>query len=329
MGLKARILTLAHFIITFGLAIILAVGFASNNWIEARYLKSTHNVIFTSGLFLGCLNFPNRTSLCSKKIVYGARATFNLNLGEEPDEYLLKLVNLAYDMFLLQPINTSLFHIDEEFFDEGKLTFTNVFTFYDAKDSDSIFCARYLVAGGLFLTVLSAMMNFFLSCVYSVKATKIVIGIFVIGSVMTTMGSNIMYIPYTIDKFHVNPEMDIYMGFGMILTIIGVVGILAMAVLLSVTLLTVEKAKIRDMVKTANLVNRATATMARNTARRTLPQNIAKETNTMKEDHNTSASSHNSEKIYPTSPQKGSNYQDVYVAEADDVYQSHPDSVYS
>ncbi|KAF1745226.1 hypothetical protein MXB_350, partial [Myxobolus squamalis] len=66
MGFKARILTLVHFIVTFALAIILAVGFFSNNWIEGRFLKGSHGVEYTSGLFLGCMNFKNLTGLCSK-----------------------------------------------------------------------------------------------------------------------------------------------------------------------------------------------------------------------------------------------------------------------
>ncbi|KAF1745225.1 hypothetical protein MXB_349 [Myxobolus squamalis] len=84
------------------------------------------------------------------------------------------------------------------------------------------------------------------------------VGIYILGSIMVTMGSNIIYISYTIDKMATNPEIDISMGFGMVLTIIGVIGILMMTILLSVTLTTVESAKIQDEVKTATLVNRAT-----------------------------------------------------------------------
>ncbi|KAF0990522.1 hypothetical protein HZS_8047 [Henneguya salminicola] len=116
MGLKASVLTLTHFLITFGLAIVLAVGFASNNWIEGSFIKGTHGVTYTSGLFLGCMNFLNKTGLCSNKIVYGAKgkntselhtATFNLNLGGNPEDFILKLVRLAYN-------NQEEFEIHEE-----------------------------------------------------------------------------------------------------------------------------------------------------------------------------------------------------------------------
>lgn len=88
------------------------------------------------------------------------------------------------------------------------------------------------------------------------------------------MGSNIIYIAYTVDKTTKNPEMEISMGLGMILTIIGVVGILFMCILLSVTLLQVEKAKIKDIAKTATLVNQATMmTLGRTMASTTNYQN--------------------------------------------------------
>ncbi|KAF0990523.1 hypothetical protein HZS_8048 [Henneguya salminicola] len=144
---------------------------------------------------------------------------------------------------------------------------TYLYNKIDSQDSDSIFCARYLISGGIILVVSSAMLNFFLSCAYSVKAIRVMVGLYVFGghkyliyclAIMITMGSNIIYISYAIDQCYKNPEINITMGFGMILTIIGIIGILAMSVLLSVTLLTVEKAKIKDIVKTATLVNRAT-----------------------------------------------------------------------
>ncbi|KII72413.1 hypothetical protein RF11_03654 [Thelohanellus kitauei] len=258
MGLKARVLTLTHFLFTFIFAIVLAVGFASNNWINAIFLKNPHGVQYTSGLFLGCFNFRNRSGLCSTKIAYLRKATFNLDLGIGPDVFLTNLVNLALDMFFSQPIDPNLFTLDEEFFDEGSLTFTNGFVSADPTDSPAIYCSRYLITFGLILVVISAMVNFFLSCVYSVKSTKYLIAVFILGSIFITTGSNIMYISYCIDRLYPNPEMEISMGFGMYLTIGGVIGILFMCVLLSLTLTSVEQAKIKDVEKTAQCVVRET-----------------------------------------------------------------------